>query len=58
MDDPLCCWSIWGVQDLPHEQWLQGSPDHPGNGTGLKAPHHVVTIRGWGINTDIFSHLN
>lgn len=44
VDNSLRCWSIWGVQDLPHEQRFQSSPDHPGNGTGLQAPHHVVTI--------------
>lgn len=51
MDDPLCCWSIRSVQDLSHEQRLQSSPDHPGNGAGFQAPHHVVTIRSWEINT-------
>lgn len=44
VDNSLRCRSIWGVQDLPHEQRFQSSPDHPGNGTGLQAPHHVVTI--------------
>lgn len=44
MDDPLCCWSIRRIQDLSHKQRLQSSPDHPGNGARLQAPHHVVTI--------------
>lgn len=55
LDDSLCCWSIWGVQDLPHEQRLQSSPNHPGNGAGLQASHHVVTIGSWKINIDILS---
>lgn len=58
MDDSLCGWSIWGVQNLPHEQRLQSSPDHPGNGAGLEASHHVVTIGSWRLNTETFSILN
>lgn len=58
MDDSLCGWSIWGVQNLPHEQRLQSSPDHPGNGAGLEAPHHVVTIGSWRLNTETFLTLN
>lgn len=58
MDDSLCGWSIGGVQNLPHEQRLQSSPDHPGNGAGLEASHHVVTIGSWRLNTETFSILN
>lgn len=43
MDDPLGGWGVWRVQDLPQEQWLQSSPDHPGYGAGLQVTHHVVT---------------
>lgn len=52
VDDSLCGRSIWGVQDLPHEQRLQSSPDHPWNGAGLQATHHVVTIGSWKIKTE------
>lgn len=51
MDDSLCGGGIWRVQDLPHEQRLQSSPDHPGDGAGLQVPHHFVTIGSWKINT-------
>lgn len=44
MDNSLRRWSIRGVQDLANEQRLKSSPDHPGNGAGLEASHHVVTI--------------
>lgn len=55
MDNSLCCWSVWGVKDLPHQQRLQSPPDHPGNGTRLHVLHQVVAIGGWKMTADILS---
>lgn len=55
VDNSLCCWSVWGVKDLPHQQRLQSPPDHPGNGTRLHVLHQAVAIGGWKMTADILS---
>lgn len=44
MDDLLGGRSVGGVEDLAHEQRLDGLPDHPGHGVGIHALHHAVTV--------------
>lgn len=57
VDNSLCRWGVWSVKDLPHEQRLQGPPDHPGNGTRLHVLHQVVAVRSWQRTADILSRL-
>lgn len=53
VDNSLCCWSVWGVKDLPHQQRLQSPPHHPGNGARLHVLHQAVAIGSWKMTADV-----
>lgn len=55
MDNPLCCWSVWGIKDLPQQQRLQSPPDHPGNGARLHVLHQAVAIGSWKMTAGVLS---
>lgn len=55
VDNSLCCWSVWGVKDLPHQQGLQSPPDHPGNGARLHVLHQAVAIGSWKMTAEVLS---
>ena len=48
LNNPLCRRGVWCVEDLPHQKWLQGLPDHTRDRTGLQTPHHIIAVRSWG----------
>ena len=37
--------SVRGVEDLAHEQGLEGLPHHLVDGAGLHVPHDAVAVR-------------
>lgn len=53
VDNSLCCWSVWGVKDLPNQQRLQSPPHHPGNGAGLHVLNQAVAVGSWKMTADV-----